>query len=89
MVKLIPSYVKEGSKEMFNIVKANQAANQLMTTGIERLTISVAEAGKMLGISRASAYKAVREGEIPVIKLGKRRVVPLAAITRMMEVGDV
>ncbi len=59
-----------------------------MVTGLERLTVSVEEAGHMLGISRASAYKAVREGEIPVIKLGKRGVVPIAAITRMMEGGE-
>ena len=58
-----------------------------MVTEVKKLTISVGEAGQMLGISRNSAYKAVRAGEIPVIKLGNRLVVPLAAITRMLEGG--
>ena len=40
-----------------------------MVIEVGRLTVSVEEAGTMLGISRASAYKAVREGEIPVIRL--------------------
>ena len=59
-----------------------------MVIEVGRLTVSVEEAGTMLGISRASAYKAVREGEIPVIRLGKRQVVPLAAISRMLEGRD-
>ena len=54
------------------------------STEIVRQTVSVGEAAKMLGISKNSAYKAVREGEIPVIRLGYRRVVPLAAINRML-----
>jgi excisionase family DNA binding protein len=51
----------------------------------ERQAISIQEAAVMLGIGRVSAYKAVREGQIPSIRLGRRRVVPLAAITRMLE----
>ena len=57
-----------------------------MVTEIVRQTVSVEEAGKMLGISRASSYKYVREGEIPVIRLGGRLLVPLAAINRMLTV---
>ena len=56
-----------------------------MVTEIVRLTVSVEDAGKMLGIGRVSAYKAVRAGEIPVIKLGKRLLVPLTAINRMLD----
>jgi len=55
-----------------------------MATEIVRQTVSVEEAAEMLGISKNQAYKAVREGEIPVIRLGKRLVVPLAAFNRML-----
>ena len=51
-----------------------------------RLTLSVAEAGAMLGISRNLAYDLARRGELPgVIKLGQRRlVVSRVAIERLL-----
>jgi excisionase family DNA binding protein len=42
----------------------------------ERLVYTVAEAGEMLGISRAFAYELVARGELPVIRLGRRLLVP-------------
>jgi excisionase family DNA binding protein len=38
----------------------------------------------MLGISRAQAYQLVRGGELPSIKLGRRVVVPRAALLRLV-----
>ena len=50
----------------------------------ERLTLSVAEAAKCLGICRNSAYEAIARGEIPVIRVGKRLLVPKAALEIML-----
>jgi excisionase family DNA binding protein len=48
-------------------------------------TVDVPVAAQVLGISRATAYEAVRRGEIPAIRLGKRRVVvPTAALLRLL-----
>jgi excisionase family DNA binding protein len=47
-------------------------------------TISVEEAGRRLGVGRNSAYEAAHRGEIPVIKIGKRLLVPRAAFDRML-----
>ena len=33
------------------------------------------QAGRLLGVSRASAYKAARNGQLPVIRIGKRYLV--------------
>jgi excisionase family DNA binding protein len=49
-----------------------------------RKTISVAEAGKRLGVSRNLAYEAVKAGQIPVIRIGRRLLVPVAALDRML-----
>jgi len=49
-----------------------------------KVTISVPEAGKMLGIGRNGAYDAARRGELPTLKFGKRLVVPLAALEKML-----
>jgi excisionase family DNA binding protein len=51
---------------------------------IERKTVSVEDAGKMLGLSRATAYEAARAGSIPVIRIGRRVLVPMAALDRLL-----
>ncbi len=52
-----------------------------------RQTLTVEEAAKALGIGRASAYEAVRKGELPAIRLGRRLVVPRAALERLLTSG--
>ena len=47
-------------------------------------TMTVEEAGEWLGISRSSAFAAVKRGEIPVIRFGKRIVVPTAALRHLL-----
>ena len=54
----------------------------------EKLTLTVAEAAKCLGIGRNSAYEAVARGEIPVIKVGKRLLVPKAALEILLAAGQ-
>jgi excisionase family DNA binding protein len=51
----------------------------------DRLTLSVDEAGKMLGLSRGLMYQAVRKGEIPSIRIGRRILIPRAALHRMLK----
>jgi len=50
----------------------------------ERQTLTVEEAAKLLGVSRGSAYGAVRSGELPVVRLGRRLLVPRQALERML-----
>jgi excisionase family DNA binding protein len=53
----------------------------------ERLTLTVEEAATLLGISRAFAYEAVTRGEIPSIRIGRRVLVPKAALQRLLGAG--
>ncbi|MCV7300665.1 helix-turn-helix domain-containing protein [Mycobacterium barrassiae] len=49
-------------------------------------TLSVEQAVKYLGVSRAYGYQMARDGRLPTIKLGERRVrVPAMALLRMLE----
>jgi excisionase family DNA binding protein len=50
----------------------------------DRLVFTVAEAGELLGISRAFAYELVARGELPVICLGRRRLVPKVALLALV-----
>lgn len=46
------------------------------------------DAAKALGIGRATAYEAAARNEIPVIRIGRRLVVPTAALRRMLHLDD-
>ena len=49
-------------------------------------TISIPQAGVVLGLrSKNTAYAAADRGEIPVIKLGRLRRVPVAQLVRMLD----
>lgn len=55
----------------------------------EKLTMTVKEAGEALGVSKATAYMLANTGQIPVIRLGERRlVVPRAALMKMLEISS-
>lgn len=47
-------------------------------------TISVERAGEVLGISRSSAYRAVRAGELPTIRVGRRLLVPTSRLLDLL-----
>jgi len=51
----------------------------------ERLTITVDEAARELGISRALAYEMARTGKLPTLRFGRRFVVPRKAIDQLLE----
>lgn len=46
--------------------------------------MSVTEAARILGISRAHAYDCVRSGVLPAIVLGRRIVVSKAVLDRIL-----
>ena len=56
----------------------------MLTDPLSQPTMTVDEAASIMKISRASAYEAVRSGEIPSIRIGRRIVVPTAALRRML-----
>jgi excisionase family DNA binding protein len=61
---------------------------QMPTEPDQRLTISVEETGRLLGISRGLAYELVNRGELPSVRLGRRIVVPRRALDRMLNLPD-
>jgi excisionase family DNA binding protein len=46
------------------------------------------EVGELLGLGRASTYECARRGEIPVLRLGRRVVVPTAALRRLLQIEE-
>lgn len=59
----------------------------MMTTTVaaaDRATLTVPEVARLLGISRNEAYLAVQRGEIPARRIGRRIVIPRAALERWL-----
>ena len=54
----------------------------------EKLTLTVNEASRVLGISRGLAYSMVKTGEIPSVRFGKRVLIPRRALERLLEEGQ-
>ena len=54
----------------------------------KKLTLTVDEAATILGIGRNLCYDRVKTGEIPVIKIGRRLLVPRRALEKLLEQGQ-
>ncbi len=55
------------------------------TMETERQTLTVSEAGKLLGWGRNAAYQAVKRGDLPVLPIGGRMRVSRRAVLAMLE----
>jgi hypothetical protein len=47
-------------------------------------TLSVPEAGRLLGLDRNASYEAARRGDLPVLEFGRKKRVPCVALQRML-----
>lgn len=53
--------------------------------GIEPLAVSPHDASTMLGVCLATIYNRMASGELPSTQLGRRRLIPIAAIRKIIE----
>lgn len=49
-----------------------------------RPSLTVPEAGRVLGLGQVAAYRAVRNGDIPSIRIGARIVVPTPRLLALL-----
>lgn len=52
---------------------------------MEKLTLSIPEAAKVLGIGSSKMYELVRTGGFPVICVGARKLIPKKGLERWLE----
>jgi excisionase family DNA binding protein len=53
----------------------------------KRRALSPREAERTLGISHATLYRLIKDGKLKTIKLGSRRLVPVASIEALLAEG--
>jgi excisionase family DNA binding protein len=54
----------------------------------ERLTYTVGEAAKAIGVGRGSAYELVRRGDLRTVHVGRRVLVPRDAVREFLGLGQ-
>ena len=58
--------------------------NERETAKPMRRVVTVGEAAAILQISRGAAYQAARTKQLPTIRIGRRLLVPLGALERLL-----
>jgi excisionase family DNA binding protein len=56
---------------------------------MERMTMNVREMAQQLGISMPKAYELVKQDGFPVLRLGKRIIIPVVAFQNWLTLGAV
>lgn len=56
---------------------------------MERIYISIREAGEALGISRSTLYRLMETGQLASCKIGRRRLIKREAITALSEQASI
>ena len=64
-----------------------QALQRRLIVRLDKLTYSVEEASRLLGVSRSHAYLLTETGELPCIRLGKRKRIAALAIEQLLMTG--
>ena len=58
---------------------------RLAVTSVERLSVRIPEAAKMLGLGRSKLYQYIKAGKIDVVKAGRATLVPVSSIRDFLE----
>jgi len=52
---------------------------------MEKLTYNAQEVATVLGVSKSHVYQLLKENRLPVLKLGRRKVVPISALEQWIQ----
>jgi hypothetical protein len=63
---------------------ARRRTESVPTDWRSRTVLSVPVAGMLLDLSRQGAYDAVARGDLPAIRIGRKLVVPVAKLRRLL-----
>ena len=55
------------------------------TESIERISVSIQEAAKMLGISKPHFYPLIKEGKVRTVKIGRRILVSVQSLREFVD----
>lgn len=59
-------------------------SKEAVSAADDRLAIPLQEAARRLSMGRNAAYSAAKSGEIPTIRIGRKILVPVKALERLL-----
>ena len=59
-----------------------------MNSELKTLTYSIEETAKLLHISRNACYEAAKTGQVPIVRIGKRILVPKIALEKLLNTAS-
>jgi len=68
-------------------IKDGRGLEHPRPTNENKLCYTVPEAARLLGVCRNFGYELARTGQIPILRFGKRMLVPKAAFDKMLGVS--
>lgn len=57
------------------------------TNAPEALALSIPDAAAALGVGRSTVYKTIAAGNLKVVRIGRRTLVPVAALRALVDTG--
>jgi hypothetical protein len=69
------------------VIRNQQISEHWQEELLAKSVVSVPEAGSLLGLGRSASYEAARRGEIPIVSIGRKLVVPTAPLRRLLGVN--
>ena len=55
---------------------------------MEKLAYNMKEVAEVLGVSKSLAYEMAKKGELPIIRMGNRILVPIKRLEEMFDVTE-
>lgn len=76
-----------GVRHMYTQQEPSQLAHeqQLPSTTLEPLLVRVEEAARLLSLGRSTIYELMDSGELPSVRCGTARRIPVAALRKWVE----
>jgi excisionase family DNA binding protein len=68
-----------------SVVPEPEAVKPAPVTTFEQLVFGIKDAAVALGISRTSIFNLIKEGQLPVVKLGRRTLIPARELRVLIE----
>ncbi len=67
--------------------ESRESTQPRATPAPDRLTLTVPEAARLLGVGRTLLYRELQDGHLPHVRLGRRILVPREALARWLAAG--
>lgn len=83
-----PAAIQPGRGFFMSEIRSPERGKQLQSVKrgeqVTRAAVSPDEAALMVGLSRSRIYQLIGSGELRSIKVGRRRLVPMSAISELL-----